>query len=138
MTMTYPPQYPSDPDQPHSPPIVSGPPVSPGPYPPPYGYPPPVVVVQPPPTSGVAVASMVLGLIGALGGWCMLGIPCAIAILLGHAGLAATKDGRQGGRGLAITGLILGYLFVVPWALLFFMGAFGTVFGGESTPTPTP
>jgi hypothetical protein len=27
------------------------------------------------PTSGAAVASLVLGIVGVLGGWCMLGLP---------------------------------------------------------------
>ena len=94
------------------------------PYTPQPGYPyalPQVVVAQNPPTSGVSTASMVIGIIGALGGWCMLGIPCLIAIVLGHVGMSETKDGSRGGRGMAVTGLILGYLFIVPWAVFFFL-----------------
>jgi hypothetical protein len=119
----------------------SGPPMSPGPYggySATYGYGPalgPTVVVAPVvPASGAATASMVLGIIGALGGWCMLGVPCAIAILLGHVGLSATKDGSRSGRGMAVAGLVLGYLFVIPWAILFFVVFLGAVAG--STPAP--
>jgi hypothetical protein len=107
-------------------------------YGPPYGFAPapvpPVIVARVPPTSGTATASMVLGIIGALGGWCMLGIPCAVAVVLGHAGLSATRDGARGGRGMAVAGLVLGYIFVVPWAILFFT-AFAGAFAG-SAPTP--
>lgn len=124
---------------------VSGLPVSPGyqpvsghPYSPPPGayLPPHVVVTQARPTSGTATASMVLGIIGVLGGWCLFGIPCILAVILGHIALPATKDGTVGGRGMAVTGLILGYLFVIPMIIFTVM-----VFGGmlaASTPTPTP
>lgn len=95
-------------------------------WPPPYGPPP---VVQLPPTSAVAVIALVFGIIGALGGWCMLGIPCAIAILCGHLGLRETRDGRASGRGVAIAALVLGYLFVVPWAAVAFFGGLGAISG---------
>ncbi|WP_158277833.1 DUF4190 domain-containing protein [Pseudosporangium ferrugineum] len=96
-----------------------------------------VVVAPAAPTSGWATASMVLGILGALGGWCMLGIPCFVAIVAGHAGLIDTKNGSKGGRGLAVTGLVLGYVFIVPWALFFFLGGLG-VATPDVSPTPTP
>lgn len=97
-----------------------------------------VVVAQGPPTSGIATASMVLGILGALGGWCMLGLPCVIAIVLGHVGLAQTSSGARGGRGMAVTGLVLGYIFVVPWALFFFLGGLGAALPTGSTTSPVP
>src|SRR5438477_10939951 len=63
---------------------------------------------QPPPsTSGVAIASLVMG----IPGLCipLLGIG---AIVCGAIGLSQTKDNRVGGRGLAIAGLILGIVGV--------------------------
>lgn len=101
-------------------------PTSPAPYPPapaaPYqqSYPPavapgyavPMVAVAAPPSSGIAVASMVLGIIGAVFGWFTLGIPCILAIIFGHIGITQTKNNVRSGRGMAITGLVLGYLFV--------------------------
>lgn len=59
--------------------------------------------------SGLAVASLVLGLLSILGS-CLTGIP---AIICGHLALSRIKKsaGQVGGFGLALTGLILGYLF---------------------------
>ncbi len=108
-----------------------------------YGPPPYPVYAPPPrvaPTSGWATAALVLGLIGALGGWCMLGIPCLIGVIAGHIGLKETATGEKGGRGMAVAGLILGYLFVVPWALFFFLGGIGGVMEAvdPSATTPAP
>lgn len=72
-----------------------------------------------------AVVSLVVGILGALGGWCLLGIPCIVAVLAGHFALGETRDGTMGGRGMAVAGLILGYVFGVPWALLGFFGILG-------------
>lgn len=77
--------------------------VSPGPYPAPGYYPAagpqyiqPLRVV---PTSGWATASLVLGLIGLFGGWCLIGIPCALAVVACHIGLSQTKDGVRAAAG---------------------------------------
>jgi hypothetical protein len=80
------------------------------PYPP-YG--PPLAR----PTSGLATASMVLGIIGLLVGWCSFGLPSFIAVFLGHAALKETKTGIRGGHGMAVAGLILGYIVAVPAAV---------------------
>jgi hypothetical protein len=105
--------------------------------PPPYGYQP--VYVQTTPTSGYATASMVFGIIGLLGGWCAFGIPCLIAVVLGHMALSETKNGRKGGHGMAVAGLILGYLVVIPaiiLAIMFFGAAVVDQVGG-ATPEPS-
>jgi hypothetical protein len=94
----------------------------PTPYQPPY---PPAVAV---PTSGTATASLVFGIIGILGGFCLFGIPPLLAIVCGHMGLAETKSGRKAGRGSAVAGLILGYFVMIPViivALLWLIGAIG-------------
>ena len=94
---------------------------------PPPGYP-PYVVAQPPPVSGAAVTSLVFGIIGALGGFCAFGIPCIIAVLAGHQALHDTiPKGSKTGRGMAIAGLILGYLFVIPAAILLITGGIGSL-----------
>jgi hypothetical protein len=117
------------------------PPVSalPGAYPPvsavPYqlvGYPP---AVRPPLTSGTATASMVLGILGVLGGWCLFGLPCILAVVLGHVALRETRDGTRSGHGMAIAGLVLGYVFVGPMIAFTLMVFFGGVMGA-ATPTP--
>src|SRR3954447_11900067 len=107
---------------PASPPPSFGggfPPVPPGGQLPVYvgGYPPPgtpLLVVNPAPTSGLAVAALVLGIVGILGGWCTLAIPCILAVIFGHAGLNDTKNGAKQGRGMAIAGLVLGYVGLAP------------------------
>jgi hypothetical protein len=99
----------------------------------PYGYPPqqpaayvypqPVVPVMPVmpvlgipavPTSGMATASMVLGIVGVVLGWCMFGVPSLLAIIFGHLGLNETRSGAVSGRGMAIAGLVLGYIAIAP------------------------
>lgn len=82
----------------------------------PYGVQP--IYVQAVPHSGVATASLVLGIIGLCIGWCTFGLPSAAAVILGHAGLVETKNGQRSGRGAAIAGLILGYLLVIPGVFL--------------------
>ena len=71
-------------------------------------------------TSGVAIASFVLGLASLF-----LSIFTAIpAVICGHMALSQIdrSGGRLGGRGFAMTGLILGYVFVVILALAFVVG----------------
>lgn len=92
-------------------------------------HPGPYQVVRP--TSGLAVASLVFGILGAVGGWCMFGIPCLVAIGCGHLARKETRDGAVAGDGMAIAGLILGWLFVVPWVL-------GTIFFGIGVLTNPP
>ncbi|MET8267166.1 DUF4190 domain-containing protein [Micromonospora arida] len=130
--MSYQPGY--DPTRPLPP--ISAVPAS--PYPPAYYHPLlPQVVVQAPPSSSTATASMVLGILGVLGGWCLFGIPCVLAVVLGHVGLYETRHGTKSGRGMAVTGLILGYVFVGPMIALTVMVFFGGLIGA-ATPTPTP
>ncbi|MFI7135659.1 DUF4190 domain-containing protein [Nonomuraea sp. NPDC050153] len=69
---------------------------------------------NPAPTSGLAVASLVFGIIGLVSSWCLLGIPSIVAIILGHAATGKTKRGIRPGHGMAVAGLILGYVVVVP------------------------
>ncbi len=82
--------------------------------PPLYGQPVQPAYVQPviigQPTNGKATAAMVLGLLIFLAGF-LTGIP---AVILGHMALGEinASGGTQGGRGQAITGLVLGYLSI--------------------------
>ncbi len=95
--------------------------------------------------SGMAIASMVLGIIGVLGAAILTSVP---AIICGHIARRQIRDaeGRVGGEGMALTGLILGYLttalsvlaigfvIVMMW---FVVDAAGSS-GYPSTPTPAP
>ncbi|MEV4629654.1 DUF4190 domain-containing protein [Micromonospora sp. NPDC049523] len=98
----------------------------------------PLVVTVRPPTSGLAVTSLVLGIFGVLGGWCLLGIPCILAVIFGHFALYGMRDGRVGGRGLAIAGLVLGYLVVAPAIVLTMMGGLGALIGSVERAEPAP
>ncbi|WP_328415483.1 DUF4190 domain-containing protein [Micromonospora sp. NBC_00389] len=115
---------------------ASAPPASPGPYLP-IAYPPAHIVVHAPPTSGLAVASLVLGILGVIGGWCLFGVPCLLAVVLGHVGLHDTRNNMKSGRGMAVAGLVLGYVFVAPMIMLTMMVFFGGLIGA-ATPSTTP
>ncbi|MEU1966420.1 DUF4190 domain-containing protein [Micromonospora sediminicola] len=150
--MTYP-QPGLDPTRPQPPlPMVTGPypPVTavPRPYPPvsgPAGAYGPVSAVSYPDlrlplarpvlTSGMATASLVLGILGVLGGWCLFGLPCLLAVVLGHLALRETRDGARSGHGMAVAGLVLGYVFVGPMILFTLMVFFGGVL---TAVTPAP
>ncbi|MEV0454648.1 DUF4190 domain-containing protein [Catellatospora methionotrophica] len=133
--MTYPPPASPDPfnqqpdpyaapptPNPYAPPPVSAdpyaaPPVSAAPYaaPPPGAY-----VVPPMPyaagpatqgTNGMAIASMVLGIVGVLMCWCygIGALPGLIGAILGHVSQKQIRERQQEGKGLAITGIITGW-----------------------------
>ncbi|MEV0151247.1 MULTISPECIES: DUF4190 domain-containing protein [unclassified Nonomuraea] len=70
------------------------------------------------PTSGIAVASLIFGIIGLIGSWCLFGIPSIVAIVLGHAAARKTKQGIRPGHGMAVAGLVLGYIVAVPAFLI--------------------
>ncbi|HEU4543590.1 MAG TPA: DUF4190 domain-containing protein [Jiangellaceae bacterium] len=67
--------------------------------------------IQPQPTNGLAVASLVLGIVWAF--W----IGSALAIVFGHVALAQIAQKNEGGKGLAVAGLVLGYVGAATFAL---------------------
>lgn len=98
------------------------------PYQPDHTNPPPpphTNILVTAPTSGMATASLVLAIVGLLGGWCAFGLPCFIAVLLGHMALKETRNGQRGGHGMAVAGLILGYPFALLWAGVGISGILG-------------
>jgi hypothetical protein len=124
---------PPPPIAPYSAPPFSGPPYQQAyPPPPPVGYPgqpfyAPMVMTLAPPTSGYAVASMVLGIVGIFSGFCTFAIPCLLAVVFGHLGYNETKTGAKGGKGMAIAGLVMGYLFVVPAIIIMAVGGISSI-----------
>lgn len=67
------------------------------------------------PTSGLAIASLVCGILALISCYIhgLFGIP---AVICGHMAMRKTRPGMQparGGRGLAIAGLICGYIGIV-------------------------
>lgn len=94
--------------------VVHGPPM-PMPYGPPMHpmpYPPPV----PARTNGTAVASLICGLLVLFYG--LTAIP---AVVLGHKARAQIKRTGDEGDGLAVTGLVFGYLGIGFWMLILFV-----------------
>lgn len=64
-----------------------------------------------PPTNGLAIASLVLGITG----WIVILVGPLLAIIFGHIARSQIKHTGQKGSGLALAGLILGYiqLFII-------------------------
>lgn len=77
----------------------------------------PAAFVRPNPTNGLAVASLICGLL-----W-MMWLGSLLAIVFGHVALGQVRRSKvpEGGRGLAIAGLALGYFgaLTLAVALLF-------------------
>ncbi|MET9240336.1 DUF4190 domain-containing protein [Nonomuraea sp. NPDC003709] len=81
-----------------------------------YGAPP-----QPPrSTNGMAVASLVLGIIGLI----FCGITSIPGVILGHIALNRIKKTGEEGSGMAVGGLVTSYITVVIWVLCWL------IFGG--------
>jgi len=86
-----------------------------GPQPYPAGYWQPVAYQQVQPqrvTDGLAIASMVLGIV-----W-VFWIGSILAVIFGHVALRRIAREGKAGRGMAIAGLVLGYIGVGTLALL--------------------
>jgi hypothetical protein len=83
--------------------------------------------VPPPRTSGAAIASLILGILG-----CVPVLTGILAVILGFVGLSATSKPNVGGRGLAIAGLILGLLSIVGWTGFGGLMGWAWVAGGPS------
>jgi len=75
----------------------------------PASAPAPLIALAPPqvPTNTCAVLALVFGVLGGL-----------ISIPLGHVALSQIKRRGEGGRGAAVTGLVLGYLWLAGWLTL--------------------
>ncbi|MGD0378799.1 MAG: DUF4190 domain-containing protein [Acidimicrobiales bacterium] len=110
-------------------------------YPPPYQapYPPPYQLPYPPPyqlpyqagyqgyygpvavgrrTNGMAIASMVLGIL-----W-LWWIGSILALVFGYVALGQIKQRNEGGRGMAIAGVVLGWVGIVTGVLFGILIAF--------------
>ncbi len=115
----------------------------------PPGYPPypPAYLIPNPPNNGLAIASMVLGIAGLV---MIFIIGPILALVFGYIarGQIDQSEGRQGGRGFAIAGIVMGWIgifwgiliigFYIWWFTFFF-----SMFGPDSEffrnlPTPSP
>nr|WP_320784715.1 DUF1707 and DUF4190 domain-containing protein [Streptomyces sp. CRN 30] len=69
----------------------------------------------PPPTNGKAVGAMVCGVLTVVTAG-LSGIP---AVILGHSARAEMRRTGERGEGMAMTGVVLGWMSVAGWALIF-------------------
>lgn len=85
----------------------------PPPPPPQYGAPVPPQGGMPPKTSGMAIAALVLGIVGVIGCGCV--IPSILGIVFGVLGKKDVREsgGAKKGAGMAQAGFILGIVGIV-------------------------
>lgn len=83
-------------------------------YPSMYGYPGPGPMAPAKKTNGLAVAALVLGIVGVPLFW-LWEIPPILALIFGLVSYSQIRksEGRQGGEGMAITGIVLGALVII-------------------------
>jgi hypothetical protein len=82
-----------------------------------YGYGP--GYASGPPQSGLAVAALVCGILG----FFTAGLASIGAVICGHLAWKDTSTGREAGHGMAIAGLVLGYIPIVGWVLFWLVFA---------------
>jgi len=89
---------------------------------------------QPRPTNGLAVTSLVTGIVGILFSWTFVLLLASIAaVITGHIALKQLRPTPEaGGRGMAITGLILGYFGAAIIALGLVIGLFSFLLVGTA------
>lgn len=116
---TVPDLVPASQPAPDSPVAVYTPPATPLPA----KYPP---IANASPTSGLAIASLIFGILGFT--TCTF-FPGIVAVICGHMAMGSThpQTGNLGGRGMAVAGLILGYICVALLLVfaLYFIGMIG-------------
>ncbi len=75
---------------------------------------------------GLAIASLILGILSLVCCGLLSGIP---AVICGHMAVAQIKKsgGALGGNGLAVAGLVMGYIGIVVTILFLVLGGVGAV-----------
>jgi Domain of unknown function (DUF4190) len=89
------------------------------------------VMMYRPPTNGLAVTSLVSGIVS----WVMCPlVGGVVAVVTGHMAHGQIKTSGESGAGMATAGLVLGYIHLAAWAVftLFWLVVFGglAVVGG--------
>ena len=72
-------------------------------------------------TNGLAVASLVCSAVL----FFTCGVGSIIGVILGHISLGQIKRDGTGGRGLAIAGLVIGYILIALWGLIWVLTIVG-------------
>ncbi len=71
------------------------------------------VIAMAPPSNGTAVASLVLSLVGLL----VCGITAPIGAILGHVARNRIRQTGEGGDGMAVAGMAIGWIVTGLWAI---------------------
>lgn len=90
----------------------------------------PLIIPSVVPTSGFAIASLILGLATFLTG----GISGIFAVVFGHLAARETKSGARNGHGMAVAGLILGYVAIAGWILFLLLLSIGVIGAASAGP----
>ncbi|MBO2453564.1 DUF4190 domain-containing protein [Actinomadura barringtoniae] len=90
-----------------------------------YGAPPPMM----PPTNGMATAALICGIAGIV----VCGLASPLAIIFGHISRGQIRRTGEQGDGMALAGLILGYIVTVLWLLvvLFYFGLIAALISSD-------
>jgi hypothetical protein len=81
-------------------------------------------ITRPPQTNSLAVAGLILGIVAVLLGWCFFNLIFAVlGLIFSCVALVQIKKnpGRESGRGLAITGIVLSCLGLIMGAAMFLL-----------------
>ncbi len=85
------------------------------------------------PTSGLAVASLVLGIVGIFLSWITLMIPSILGIVFGAVAIKQCNDKGLNGRGMAIGGLVCSIIIVAIFVIMLIaavaLGSYALRFG---------
>lgn len=102
--------------------------------PPPPGYPYAPYPVRAK-SNGMALASMILGIVSITVGLCLIFFPVMpiLAVVFGHIALGQIRATGAPGRAYAITGLVTGYIGIA----LAILWLIGVAIGTFTSPTPT-
>jgi hypothetical protein len=73
-----------------------------------YGYPPP-----PPKSQTNAILALVLSIVG----FATCGVTAIVGVIFGHIAMGRIKRGEEDGHGMALAGIIIGYVVIAGWLL---------------------
>jgi hypothetical protein len=99
----------------------------------PVWQPPPPPLARQSQSQGLAIASMIVGLLGVFTGWFCLGpLPGIAAVILGLVALSQIKrtPDKVGGKPFAIVGIVSGGLSLLFYGLLFLWVIIAAIIGG--------
>jgi len=72
-------------------------------------------------TNGLAIASLVCSLAGPF----TCGLTTIVGVVLGHVSLSQIKRSQQQGRGMAVAGVVIGYVSIVAGLLFILLAIIG-------------